>query len=169
MRTVLLATVLAGLLLCATARADVFGQFTLVSEGLTELDGLEADYAGPVISQPASFGFDMMIAELLINPAFTELDGTFEWLGANGNLFAFAEGFVTLDPEGGFASSSGSWTITGGTGVFDGVTGTGTFAALINIFTDETTVLVGGTLIPAPGAAALLMLAGLAGSRRRRR
>lgn len=157
----------AALMLAAGVQASILGPFTMKSEGVTTQSGLDLDYAGLVTDQPAAFGFVTHTASLTIDPMDSTISGTFSFTGVNGDLFMDVAGSL-FDIGGPFATTAGTFSVTGGTGDFAGIIGSGVFNSFTDTDNGDTEVRLGGVLIPAPGSAALLALAGLAAARRRR-
>lgn len=152
----------------AASAGNFLGDFEVESEGPADLTGDNFNAVTDVIFQEPALGFDTVLIDGMIdfgNDPFTN-SGTFTFEGADGDLFAAFDGFVFVNDS--FVSSAGDFTITGGTGVFDGVTGSGVFT----VFVDDEGIAqanFGGTIVPTPGALALLGIAGCGALGRRRR
>lgn len=154
-----------------TAIAGVIGPFSAIAEGTMSIEGNEITIDTDVIFQDPDLGLLTFFAELTIegkdNPF--GLSGIFMMGALDGNLFGEVNGSLFINEDFGFASTAGKFNITGGSGIFEGITGTGVFTAITNLETGATLVQIVGVLVPAPGAFAALAMAGLMTGRRRRR
>ncbi len=163
-----LVVVAAAMLLSNVAHAGVIGDFEVEAFGSFTLvdDTVEIDAA--VTDQTPDLGFESFLASLLLD---LEVDpftfaGDFTLTGADGDLFATTTGVLFID--GAFVVQAGTFMITGGTGVFDGLTGSGVINGFSDLNTGEQQVKLAGTIVPAPAALALFGVAGLVTRRRRR-
>ncbi len=152
----------------SAASAGVLGPFAVEGAGITVIDGEHVEFEGIVLFPDFDLGWTEMASSFDINfgdAPFT-IDGTLTLSGSNGNLNADLEG--VLFTSGDFAVTSGEWVMTGGTGIFNGLAASGVFASFTHLASGNTRFFIGGNLVPAPGALALLGC-GLLVVRRRRR
>lgn len=149
----------------------ILGEFTVEAEGTATLDGADIDVLADVVDQDPALGFTSLEAILTVGVAgggATPISGSFTLFGDDGDLFATADGslFGLGEP---FITTAGTFTITGGTGIFASLTGSGVFSSFTDIATGATQVKLGGVLVPAPGSLAMIGAAGLIAIPRRRR
>ena len=152
----------------SAATAGVLGPFSVEAAGFSTLRDNHVEFEGIILFPDFELGWDRLVSSFDIdfdNDPFT-IDGDFRLSGLNGNLNADLEG--VLFSSGDFAVTAGEWVMTEGDGIFDGLAGSGVFFSFTHNETGITQFFIGGNLVPAPGALALLGC-GLLGVRRRRR
>lgn len=155
----------------STATADLIGPFQAQATGEAEFgDSTITKTNLDVIGQDPMLNFDSLDVTLTLDePGSPQgFTGMFTLSGADGSLFADIVSGSIFGLDTNFATAAGEFVISGGTGIFEGVTGFGTLNSFTNMSTGQTQVKIGGEFLPAPGTLALLGVAGLVGPRRRR-
>ncbi|MEE9131032.1 MAG: hypothetical protein V3T84_13520 [Phycisphaerales bacterium] len=150
------------------ATAGIFGPFDLEAAGTSTVEDNHVEFEGIVLFPDFELGWTELVSHFDIDfgdVPFT-IDGNFTLSGPNGDLNADFEGI--LFSSGDFGVTAGEWVMTGGTGIFEGLAGSGVFSSFTHLASGNTRAFIGGSLVPAPGALALLGC-GLLGVRRRRR
>jgi hypothetical protein len=108
------------------------GQFGMYPDGVLLVF---FPYPGPDLLNVSHLGLSEVDWEIRVTQAFVFVDGWFTITGANGDsLVGDYSGFV-LDLETGDYDLE--WAFTGGTGRFEGATGTGPTDGLANLVTGE--------------------------------
>lgn len=159
------------LIVCSAATADLIGPFQAQAIGTADINEPTITMSNmDVISQDPMMNFDSLDVALTLDAPGSPQGffGSFSLSGTDGSLFADITSGSIFGLDTMFATAAGEFVIMGGTGLFEGLNGFGTFNTFINTDTGQTQVKIGGMLLPAPGALAVLGLAGLCGPRRRR-
>ena len=136
-----------------TTTTDLFGDFTIESDFDATFDGSLLSFASDAGSFESSSSFDFTYTDLSMGLDGEFIDGTFTLIGTAGP-----------------ATASADLTLSGFGSAWDGSSASGTgIIEMTNIgFTPETVDIHWSiNLVPAPGAIALLGVAGLARRRRR--
>ena len=152
--------------LTGIAQADLVGPFQLSGEGTSEQVGDQINITADIVMGDLDLDNASATVTLGDSTPFQQFGGDLTLTGDDGQLFATLEG--AFFEQAGFTAGSGQMEITGGTGIFEDYFGSGVFTTMTDNATGATDLQLAGELIPAPGALALLGLAGLVGSRRRR-
>ena len=157
----------------SAASADVHGEFSVTIQGQVDLALLLEDSEFVFMGADVMYQEPFMAWEELAIEAFVSgmsdpfaFAGSFDLGGGLGTMEAVMMGTLVFGVE--FITAEGSWELVEGYGGFEDLTGSGGFSIVTNSKTGLTEVVVGGVLIPAPGALALLAC-GMLVSRRRRR
>jgi hypothetical protein len=159
-------------MLSAVSHADIIGPFHLMATGQAEIeDDIITKTSLNVMDQDPALGFQTVDVTLSLDDPDQpqSLLGSISIAGDDGWLYADIVSGMIFGLDTNFATAAGEFIITGGTGVFDGAMGSGTFNSFTNTQTGQTQIKLGAVLVPTPGALALLGVAGLCGRTRRRR
>ncbi len=156
------------------AQADFFFIGTEGTFDVTDrnADVIDANIATTVDTQFGGFDFQdvsgVFNAELVDGG---EISGQLELNGPGGGDALTIQFLGSVDAEDGFFSYAGSWDVTDGTGIYDGLVGDGTLSGS-HFFQQAdsgfASLDVQGDLVPAPATIALFLGAGLGLTRRRR-
>jgi hypothetical protein len=134
-------------------------EFSVFAEGMTVFEGASFSTEGVVTGQSDGQWFETWsaAADLSFIGAGSWAEGVFALSGKKGSLFAEFAGNAAFggEGEGGFSIAAIPFTITGGTGRYDGATGSGIWSLLVEPG-GMTHSSFFGTYVPAPGALAAL-------------
>lgn len=171
--SLMICTVATCAIVCATTivEADIIGPFEVQAVGEASIDESSITMTNlAVIDQQPSLNFQLADVTLLLDDPGPpqSIIGSFTLSGDSGSLSADIVSGAIFGFNSNFATAAGDFVITGGTGLFEGIIGQGSFNSFTNMNTGETQIKIGGKILPAPSALALLGIAGCCGRRRRR-
>ncbi len=166
--------IIVGMAVASAAQADFFLVGTEGSFEVTDTNGdvIDATLETTVQTQFGGFNFQDVSGSFTANLIDGgDITGSLDLNGV-ADIDVISIDFTgTVDDGDDFFSYAGSWTVSGASGIYDGLTGAGTLSAS-SFFQQAdggfTTLDVQGDLVPAPATIAILAGAGLGMTRRRR-
>ena len=165
--------------LAASASADFFfigseGDF-VVTGGAGDV--IEGDISTTVGTQFGPYAFEVVEGSFSNELGDPDVDGafsgTYELFGPNdGDILTIEASGVTVNGiDDSFFSYTGTWTVTGASGAYEGLTGAGDLSGSSFFDGDNdgfASLQIQGVLVPTPAGLALLGMGGLFAARRRR-